>query len=414
MTDQIQEGVYFRPGERPPDHFAIAFLTLSNAPDPIRVRGLLDDIWNTIERLKSGDVADLPGQPFDPKNLSAFLGFGSSFFRRLALDSAMPPELKRFRPPKPDGGGSVSLGSGLNYGPDVMRNPADAAISLQFTGDSALSVRRAVVEVWKTIENYSASHGSSPLILSGSYTGFGREDKRSWIDFFDGTSNMRSDQRLAAIQIKERSIQLPDKWKEGGTFLCFMRIRVALKSWKSLSRADQEILVGRDKLTGCPLVVADDGTGSTPIPGCPFSSGGNVEDGENEQFRFASRPAGSQELRNSHIHRANQGRSTSSDPESRLVFRQGYEFLDGIDEDGNPVLGLNFVSFQDTPERILGMLKLPGWLGNVNFGGDEANQPPGMDELLTVFAAGFFVSAPVSQDGKFPGREIFSISDSLT
>lgn len=136
-------------------------------------------------------------------------------------------------------------------------------------------------------------------------------------------------------------------------------------------------------------------------------SGGTVEDGQNDQFRDAARPPGSAILENSHIHRANHGRQNAQDADSRLVFRQGYEFFEGIHASGEPDLGLNFVSFQDTPERILGMIKTPGWLGGVNFGGDPADQPTGLSQLLRVHAAGFFVVPPREADESLPGRGLF-------
>lgn len=80
--------------------------------------------------------------------------------------------------------------------------------------------------------------------------------------------------------------------------------------------------------------------------------------------------------------------------------------MEGIGSNGDPVLGLNFVSFQDTPERIIGMLKLPEWLGGINFAGDPNNQLPGMGNLLRIHAAGFFIAPPKDVDGELPGRSI--------
>lgn len=238
-----------------------------------------------------------------------------------------------------------------------------------------------------------------------SYTGFGREDNRSWIDFFDGTSNLRSSERIDAIEIKERSQHSEDKWKEKGTYLCYMRLQVSIADWIKLTRDQQELLVGRDKLTGCALI--SDGEGCIPVSGCPVVGTHNVGNPGNREFISAPRPPFNRDLSNSHIHRVNQGRATPADPESRLIYRQGYEFFEGVNESGKPILGLNFVSFQDTPERILGMLKLPGWLGGVNFGGDENEQLPGMSNLIRAHSAGFFI-VPPKDENELPGKSLFT------
>jgi hypothetical protein len=70
--------------------------------------------------------------------------------------------------------------------------------------------------------------------------------------------------------------------------------------------------------------------------------------------------------------------------------------------------GLDFVSFQDTPERLLRVLTQAGWLGGTNFGGDPDNPLPGMDRLLTGRAGGVFLAPPATDDETFPGSSIFS------
>lgn len=407
MTHLIQEGVHFGPGETPPGHFAVALLNIEDSSTTDEVLDALHLTWETIAGLKAGQIVDLPGVHIDPEGLSVVIGYGARLFDALGLSGKRPPELTIFRKPRFGGGGQISLGSSLHYESHVTTNVADCAVAIQFTARSALSVRRAVVEVWKALEHRRNESGHVALRIVGNYNGFGRKDRRSWIDFFDGTANMRSDERLGAIQIKERGHVSPDQWKEGGTYLCFMRIRLAIQDWQKLTRAQQELLVGRDRVSGCALFAEGDDDEIRPVPSCPVIAGGTIEDGNNERFRDAPRPPRRQELRQSHIHRTNQGRSTPGDPESRLIYRQGYEFMEGVDAGGVPDLGLNFVSFQDTPERIVGMLKLPEWLGGVNFGGDPRNQLPGMAHLLRIHAAGFFVTPPRRVDGGLPGESIF-------
>jgi hypothetical protein len=71
-------------------------------------------------------------------------------------------------------------------------------------------------------------------------------------------------------------------------------------------------------------------------------------------------------------------------------------------------VGLNFVSFQDTPQRVTRLLTWERWLVGTNFGGSE-NPLPGVDKLLSVRAAAIFLVPPVDENEYFPGESIFSL-----
>jgi Dyp-type peroxidase family len=123
---------------------------------------------------------------------------------------------------------------------------------------------------------------------------------------------------------------------------------------------------------------------------------------------FAEPPAASDPVvAQSHVQRANH-HGEAGGPGSRRIFRQGYEFLEW--KQGGPGFraGLNFVSFQDTMDRLTGLLVNEGWLGRVNFGGDPDHQPAGMESLLSVYAAGVFLAPPRRDGEPFPGAGIFA------
>ena len=67
----------------------------------------------------------------------------------------------------------------------------------------------------------------------------------------------------------------------------------------------------------------------------------------------------------SHVQRADDDDSRVEVPRLGRIFRQGDEFLEW--QPGSPPSGsqLNFVSFQDTPARLLQILCSGGWLGGV-------------------------------------------------
>lgn len=86
----------------------------------------------------------------------------------------------------------------------------------------------------------------------------------------------------------------------------------------------------------------------------------------NEDFRAQRFP---DPFAHSHIQRANANRrqyprfATSS-----RIFRQGFEFLETLDRPPYFQAGLNFVSFQDSPERLHSILTRDGWLGGTTSG----------------------------------------------
>ena len=154
--------------------------------------------------------------------------------------------------------------------------------------------------------------------------------------------------------------------------------------WQRLDREQQNQLIGRDKVTGCPLV-----TVSPPQApaGCPVV-GKRIWASDNE-FREA-RETTDRIVRDSHIQRANHQYDDPALPTSLRVFRQGYPFFETCAGAPGYRIGLNFVSFQGTPARLIGLLSGHNWFGGVNFGGARQAGPP----LVTAHAAGmFFVRA---------------------
>ncbi len=410
MSDQIQEGVFFRPRETPPPHFAIAFLKSKPGATALQIDQVLTQLFLVYRELKQGRVPDLPRQSVMSSNLSVLLGFGAPLFSVPGLSKTIPEPLEggNFQKPGALSDNAILLNAGLRYSSSVSENPADADIVLQFHADTALAVHRGIVETWKVLHDLEKTTGLAPLYIAGSYTGFGRDDHRSWIDFHDGTSNLISSKRIEAIEIKDRDLDHADAWTEKGTYMVFLRIPINLALWRSISRATQEVLVGRDKLTGCGITDIDPSGEPISHSGCPVTGTMTVFDEGNESFREEFRPdIGQTKLLASHIHRANHRDGNIGSPNSRRIFRQGYEFFEGVDPEGQPRLGLNFVSFQDHPERVIFMLKQPGWLGGTNFGGDPTSLPPNFENFLEVEAAGTFLVPPRDDTLHFPGAVLF-------
>lgn len=403
--DQIQEGVYFRSGERPDDFLLMAFLNFDPTASRSEAHEALLKLWGMLQDLKQGIVGDLkPSQPNDPDyrvptgQLTVLLGYGRRIFDALnhSFDwispDTRPFELGLKLPP----GENQPFGS-LHWAENVNTDLAQSDLVFQFIAEHQLAVNRAVVEVQKLIDDQDL-----PLSINVIYRGFHREDRRSWIDFHDGINNMRSNERIQAIEYN----LLDQRWMTGGTFMAFFRIEVDLQAWRKLSRIEQEIIVGRNKLTGCPLDsadVLDDGFSKTEIAGCPMT--GNIPSPAPNSFLNPPRPVDSL-AQASHIHRSNQNRGNPGQDSNNRVFRQGYEFLDWVEGKGLSV-GLNFISFQRRVNAIRLMLNLPTWMGGVNFGGPEGeiSRPPSI-ELMSLIAGGFYAIPPKSEP--YPGSSLFN------
>jgi Dyp-type peroxidase family len=396
----LQEGIYHAPGRRPGRFFALLFLRAADGADAAAVGATLGELWAMYAGLKAGRLRDLAGVslPAEEDRTEFLLGFGRNAFALPGMALARPRGLGDeylFRSAEPGGGGPLLRGSGLSYAPDVRANMATEHFCVQVTADAKLATDRAVVETWKVL----ADLASPALSVTTFYLGFQRNDRRSWIDFHDGLSNLRSEDREAVIAIGSGA---DEDWAVGGTYLAFLRLAVDLVGWRRVSRVDQELAVGRDKLSGCPITaVGEDGVPQHDS-GCPVA-GTEIWETPNDA-RFAEPPeVEDPSVRASHVQRANHHQRPASDAGTRRIFRQGYEFLEWADEAPGFRAGLNFVSFQDTPGRLLRMLTAGGWLGGANFGGDEERLAE-LASLLSVYAAGVYFVPPAAGAGEaFPG-----------
>ena len=395
----LQAGIYLSPARRPPKSFLFLVIDLASETDQVEAHRALTRMWEVLADLQHGVVRDLvstregeESAGVDRGTFQALLGYGASFFGpERTLTQARRPEL--VAPLGHPGGPFPSLA----WAPGVAARCGEGDLCLQLTGRDDHAVNRAAVELWKLIVDEGL-----PLLIRETYDGFARDDGRSWIGFHDGVSNIRPSQRLAAVECAG-----DPSWNRGGTYLAFLRCEVDLEAWRRLPREAQEILVGRDKLTGCALERAESADGELvprPFAGCPAMPGATPE--ERDIFRDPPE-TGDPVIEASHIHRANQNRAEPTTPAGHRIFRQGYEYLEGLGADG-PRLGLNFISFQRDLEHLRQILGLPGWLGGVNFGG-RAQRGAGEPEpinLLSLRAGGFY--AVPRRGSPFPGARLLA------
>ena len=130
------------------------------------------------------------------------------------------------------------------------------------------------------------------------------ETPRNLLGFKDGTANFKPGTLDfdSTVWVEEPDVPA---WMRGGTYLCLRRIRTDIPAWDSLTRADQDVVIGRQKLSGVPL------------------SGGNeftaVNFGENDQDGVPAIPP------DSHVRLA-----SATFNHGASIYRRGYSYDNGI------------------------------------------------------------------------------------
>jgi Dyp-type peroxidase family len=415
-TSRLQQGIYYSHLEYPRNSFSIIFLTARPPFDSKKIRETLTRLWNVYKKLKDGIVPDLDTAIKNPHrgNLSVLMGYGPRMFEIDGLNKNKPTQLNDeflFQDVKL-GGDPILPGVGLGYADDISSNDtAKAHFVFQFIGDTQLATNRPIVETWKLLRKIDMEGSSASMVMKSFSVGFNRPDGRGWLGFHDGVSNLRSTERLRNIQIDKQSLRPEDLWTLAGTYMVFLKIAVDLDIWESIPVADQERIVGREKTTGCPLVRVDNRGNNVFLGGCPVVGTREIIEKGNERFREydprhafrTTNPPADSEAHNSHVGRMIKAQAR--------IFRQGFEFLEPINNYPYFRVGLNFVSFQRSSEKVIAIIK--HGFGRVNFAGDPLKRIAGADRLLSVRAAGLFLIPPFSAGEEFPGEVAFGKGTSL-
>jgi deferrochelatase/peroxidase EfeB len=407
--------------------FAILFLKVRKKSNINYLDSSIEKLWDMYENLKKGIVKDLPHQRVPHGSLSLILGYGQNVFQLKNIVKEIPRDFKnsQFLSPKKDGGGYILEKSQLSYSKDIYENVGlNEDITIQFVAHTQLAVNRAIVETWKHIRDGLSSSTNYPLIFSKFFSGFQRDDGRSWLGFHDEVSNMRPGKErrnVIAIHRENNELVARDFWTEYGTYMAFLRIEIDIDLWDSINRSKQELIIGRDKLYGRPLVGVDKNNNpitynKIPIAQKIISYNKQYHDHPDYFKQVSSLPQKLKDkidinksfkvLNESHI-----GKTRHFDKikykfvPSRRIFRQGFEFIEPTCNLSNiPIkVGLNFLSFQNDPARLLFILTDPNWLGNSSFGGDS--QFRDINKLLHVQACGIFFIPKMEKP--FPGSCIF-------
>lgn len=428
MEIGLQNGIYYSRGQKPGNSCCVLFLGIDENAQPINVRNILLDLWNMYKDLQLGitrefkllsNTRKVPSKGYSG-NLSVLLGFGPAIFDLKGVQRPCPTYLEKkwlFRSPNGKGGGPILGEIGLDYADYVYQNQvANDPIVVQFIGDNEFVTNRAIVETWKVLRKINKEQETDTVYLRTFFPGFARPDSRGWLGFHEGVSNIRSQDRLKAITVNGNEVTSRDEWTISGTYLAFLRIVVNFDRWENTAVDEQERIVGRDKITGCPIAEVSNINGQNIIVhGCPVPGTMEITEDGNEPFREHP-PYGirwnpqmhvsDDVLKKSHIGRMYERPAYyGQGPEPDRIFRQGYEFLEPTSSPSGFRAGLNFISYQSSPIKLHNILTKG--LGKANFGGPETTNGPEKDKLLSVIAAGLFLVPPLTTNELFPGERIF-------
>lgn len=422
----LQEGIFFEKGTRPGNSFSIVFLRIAIDSTVSDIGRVLSKIWKMNINLKKGIRKDLEvnERHLHKGNLSVLFGYSPNIFTITGVRKTIPENFATygsFKIPEKMGGGPLLEGSDLHYAKEVRENHAAADhIAIQFIADSEFITSRAIVETWKEIRSYQKETGKKIIEITKFYSGFQSADQRNWLGFHDGISNIKSKERKGVICIADSNkLGVVDKWIINGTYLAFLRLSIDLDTWQNLDLIHQELVIGRDKFTGCPLIGLDKNGKPIKEKRCPVHGTFEVIEKGNEQFR-AHPPFGhqmnlpigvnDQSLKSSHVERAlESNKRYPQESESFQIFRQSFQFIENF-EPGFRV-GLNFVSFQETPQRITNVLKY-GFRRSKEYS-NNSKAFNALEDYTAVHAAGIFLIPPVIDKEPFPGATIFLDSTSL-
>lgn len=414
MGNTLQDGIFYDKNQKAGNSFAGIFLRVSKSSTADEIGTTLKELWSMYEDLRNGIQSDLKEVNEKHRysgNLDVLIGYSARIFSVKGCRRQVPVGLDddAFSQPFVGGGGPIVKDSSILYSNDIRINHVTSEhIFLQFIGDNTLTVTRAIVETWKLLSKFKDIDDDFILSISKCYEGFQRNDGRSWLGFHDGVSNVPSRERLKTIAISNQGLSPNDLWTTNGTYLCFMRIMIDLFKWQSVEKEAQELIIGRDKISGCPIIGKDMKGKPIKAPNCPIRGTFEVIERGNEMFRdYLPSPnsyqidSSNSDLNLSHIARAKILTRPYQVGNSK-IYRQGFEFFESTDLFPGFNVGLNFISYQNTTSKLFRILQKGFSRKN-----PSDKEFKSFEDYFTVRAAGIFLVPPKEQDELFPGMSIF-------
>ena len=418
MNGRLQSGIYLSDDPRIGNSLCVLFLRFSDKNKMKEIRESMFNLWTKLDKLRQGIIEDLDTSPTKRStgNLTILVGYSRRFFLLNGITKQPPVNFPTmFNQPNPEGGGPIVNDSRLFYSKDVHYNHAlDDHILIQFIADTEFYTGRALMETWKEIKKINKNSEAEIIVISGYYTGFHSPTGRNLLGFHDGVSNIKSSERYDQVAIRSPN-KRTDSWTIGGTYMSFIRISFNYRIWDQLSINKQEIIIGRNKKTGCPIVAVDHKGRPIQDSKCPVYGTYDVLDKGNEVFRDIT-SYGNQRLPPTYSHEIleyshisvtkNTNRLNNPFHSDGRIFRQGFQFIEPNNDHSSFEYGLNFISFQNDPLSLINSLNYQASppKPNINLRDEKINQ---LEQFLSINVAGLYFVPPTEGKGQMPGLRMF-------
>lgn len=197
--------------------------------------------------------------------------------------------------------------------------------------------------------------------------GPGQETPRNLMGFKDGTRNIVSDGQYSQFVWIQNGDQ---PWMDGGTYQVVRKIRMLLETWDTDRVGNQQRIFGRHKEEGSPL------TGSH----------------EMDEPDFAAKSATGEPVIDPLAHVALAARENNG---GLMIRRRGYNYTDGLDENGQLNAGLLFISYQNDPQHFV---QLQNRLGGHDL----------LNEYIRHVGSAIFAIPPAPEQGHYLAQPLFS------
>jgi Dyp-type peroxidase family len=346
--------------------FAILFLRSVSGSSAYEIRKSLEKLWKMYTSIQTNKT-------------SVLIGYSPRIFNLNGVKRAIPENLNRqFLPPLNESR-SILEGCAIKYSNQCQNNfGLSDDIVIQIISNTQLGTFNAVSETLKQLDHKDEGR---MLKFSRCYTGFQRSDGRSWLGFHDEISNLSGErERRKAIFInpEANNLRLRDYWTQGGSYLAFIRIEIDLLKWEQIDPVQQELIIGRRKKDGMPLIGVDKKGRPQTIDKFKLKATTRMVRDHPDYFRIKHLPFSVQRrldvdasmriLTQSHIGRTRHIDGIASEKtSSRRIYRQSFDFIEPLYTQEKPIrLGTNFVSFQSDPSRLFFIISDPNWIGGTN------------------------------------------------
>jgi deferrochelatase/peroxidase EfeB len=301
----------------------------------------------------TGEAMGLPAA-----GLSVTVGFGPSLFDRegLGLAARRP---KRLRPLGPLPG--EELIPALSGGDICVQACAnDPQVAFHAVRNLARIGRGVVVLRWTQL-GFGRAAATSP----------DQETPRNLMGFKDGTNNIDTRDAKKMASFVWVGDEEPQAWMHGGSYLVTRRIRMRIESWDRANLDDQQVTIGRFKVSGSPL---SGGSEHTPLALEKKGADGEPAIPDNAHVRLAAPEV-------------NRGVE---------ILRRGYNYTDGTDPaSGQLDAGLFFIAFQKDPAQFVALQNRLG-------AGDALN------EYILHTSSALFAVPTGFRRGEYVGQALFA------